>query len=113
MAACNQTAPADQGEQPQQEIASADEAVRNNSEESLRLMKLNCYACHNPKSTSHDNIIAPPLVATKYRYKKSYPEREDFIQNMTAFIANPTKENALMRGPVKRFGVMPEYNKQA
>jgi uncharacterized lipoprotein YajG len=35
MAACNQTAPADQGEQPQQEIASADEAVRNNSEESL------------------------------------------------------------------------------
>ncbi len=70
------------------------------------LLKIHCYSCHNPQAPSHDVILGPPLVAAKWRYKKSYPERDRFITTMTDFVHNPTKDKALMRGPVKRFGVM-------
>jgi hypothetical protein len=70
------------------------------------LIKTNCFVCHNPNVGSHDDFITPHLVGIKYRYKKSYSTREDFIENMSAFILNPNKEDALMRGPVRRFGLM-------
>jgi cytochrome c551/c552 len=71
-------------------------------------LKNNCYACHNPNSESHDEILAPPLAGIKHKYKKKYPEEEVFIEHMSKFINSPTKEKALMKGPVKRFGVMPK-----
>ncbi len=68
---------------------------------------MSCYVCHNPQSVSHDEILAPPLVAVKYRYKSAYPEKEAFINAMINFVKEPSEDKALMRGPVKRFGVMP------
>jgi hypothetical protein len=76
--------------------------------EALDLLKINCYACHNPMASSHDVILAPPLAAVKWRYLRSYPEREEFIAQMTAFVNNPTQDKALMRGAVQRFQVMPQ-----
>lgn len=78
------------------------------SEEGLKMLELHCYTCHNPKSSSHDDILAPPLVGIKFRYQKAYPERADFIRHVTDFVHNPTKEKALMKGPVRRFGLMPK-----
>ena len=72
------------------------------------ILRTNCYLCHNPKAESHDNILGPPLVASKFRYFKEYSESEDFVKGMTSFIMNPQKESALMVNPVKKFGVMPE-----
>ncbi len=74
--------------------------------EALSLLKINCYACHNPAAPSHDEILAPPLAAVKFRYLRSYPEREAFIAGMTEFMRNPVAENALMRNAVERFNVM-------
>ncbi|TRX51177.1 c-type cytochrome [Fulvivirga sp. M361] len=71
-------------------------------------LRMNCYACHNPKVTSHDYIMAPPLVAVKYRYKLKYPDKEAFTANMTDFMLKPSREKAIMPGPVERFGVMPQ-----
>jgi len=70
-------------------------------------LMMSCYVCHNPKAESHDDILAPPLVAVKYRYKSMFPEREKFISRMISFIKEPSEDKALMRGPVRRFGVMP------
>jgi cytochrome c553 len=43
------------------------------SEEGLLLLKKNCFACHNPNTNSHDEIIAPPLQGIKEHYLKAYP----------------------------------------
>jgi hypothetical protein len=78
------------------------------AEEGLMALKVNCYSCHNPLTPSHDELLAPPMVAVKFRYKKLYPEREAFITQMTDFIHEPTEEKAKMKNPVNRFGVMPK-----
>ena len=78
------------------------------SDEGLLLLQKHCYTCHNPKSKSHDEIIAPPLWGMKKHYLEAYPEKADFEKAMMNFIQNPTEEKALMKGPIKRFGLMPK-----
>jgi mono/diheme cytochrome c family protein len=76
--------------------------------EGLVLLQKHCYSCHNPKSKSHDEIIAPPLWGMKKHYLEAYPEKDSFEKAMVEFIQNPTEEKALMKGPIKRFGLMPK-----
>lgn len=74
----------------------------------LALMQKHCYTCHNPKTASHDEIIAPPLFGIKNQYLKRYPEEKEFQLAMSEFVANPNEDKALMKGPIKRFGLMPK-----
>lgn len=67
-----------------------------------------CYACHNPKVGSHDEMLAPPLVGIKQNYLNATDDRLDFLERMLAFVSSPNEENALMKGPIKRFGLMPK-----
>lgn len=76
--------------------------------EGLQSLKQNCYTCHNPNSKSHDNMLAPPLVGIKYKYQNAYGNKSLFVRQMADFIHAPSKENALMKGPVRRFGLMPK-----
>lgn len=78
------------------------------TDEGLLLLQKHCYTCHNPKSKSHDEIIAPPLWGMKKHYLEAYPEKAAFEKAMIEFIQNPTEEKALMKGPIKRFGLMPK-----
>jgi len=78
------------------------------NKDGLSMLQTNCYSCHNPNSESHDNMLAPPLAGIKYKYKKLYKTEELFIAQMSDFIDKPTKENAVMKGPVRRFGLMPK-----
>jgi hypothetical protein len=73
-----------------------------------QLLASNCYICHDPKSNSHDELIAPPLAGIKNRYLKASNDKADFVTKMTSFVDNPTEEAALMKGPIKRFGLMPK-----
>ncbi|WP_282124433.1 c-type cytochrome [Algibacter mikhailovii] len=73
------------------------------NKDGLSMLQTNCYSCHNPNSESHDNMLAPPLAGIKYKYKKLYKTEELFIAQMSDFIDKPTKENAVMKGPVRRF----------
>lgn len=76
--------------------------------DATNILKVHCYSCHNPKSESHDNILAPPLAGIKYKYKQLYSDRAEFIGKMSDFIIHPSEENAVMKGPVRRFGLMPK-----
>lgn len=76
--------------------------------EGLFLLKKHCYACHNPNTASHDEIIAPPLEGIKSHYMRRYPEKNRFSEAMESFVKNPQIEKALMKGPVNRFGLMPK-----
>ena len=81
--------------------------------EGYMLFKNNCSACHSVTSKSHDDIIAPPMIVIKRRYIMSYRSKEEFIEAISEWALNPTEENALMRGAVMQFKVMPKqpFNK--
>lgn len=74
----------------------------------LKLLQQKCYACHSVNSTSHDAIIAPPMVAVVRRYKMLYQNKDAFVEGVTNWVLNPTEEKALMRGAVSQFNVMPK-----
>lgn len=75
-----------------------------------QLVTNNCYSCHSPSSTSHDEIIAPPMIAVKTRYLKEYNSEKDFVDAIVSYAKNPSKLKALMKGAVNKFGVMPQQN---
>ncbi|OUR90816.1 hypothetical protein A9Q87_12760 [Flavobacteriales bacterium 34_180_T64] len=71
------------------------------------LMENNCYVCHN-LAASHDDLLAPPMIAVKRRYTSSQPTKAEFIEAIQTWIKNPNEANAKMYGAVKRFNVMPK-----
>jgi cytochrome c553 len=74
-----------------------------------KLMEVQCYICHGPKGSENDGRIAPPMVAIKARYiDKEGLNKDEFIKYVTAFVENPTEELALMKGAVKKHGLMPK-----
>lgn len=72
-----------------------------------KLMETNCYVCHSP-SASHEDRIAPPMIAIKKHYINDDTTKEQFIEAMQAWIKNPNQDDAKMYGAVRRFGVMPK-----
>ncbi|MFC2109058.1 DUF3365 domain-containing protein [Bacteroidota bacterium] len=72
-----------------------------------KLMETNCYVCHSP-SASHENRIAPPMIAIKKHYISSNTTKKEFKIALQHWMENPTKEKAKMFGAVKKFGVMPK-----
>ena len=72
------------------------------------LIQMRCYACHNPVSVSHEEIIAPPMAAVKMRYSRAYPSKESFEDALVSWAMDPKPENALMWGALQRFKVMPK-----
>jgi cytochrome c553 len=70
-----------------------------------KLMETYCYACHNP-TASHENRLAPPMIAVKKHYINNSTTKEEFINSIQAWIKNPNKEDAKMFGAARRFGVM-------
>lgn len=78
-------------------------------QEAKDLMEKNCYTCHSPTAAEDEGRIAPPFVAIKARYidKEGYNKAE-FIKAISEFVANPTDDNALLYGAVRKFGVMPK-----
>lgn len=74
----------------------------------LSALMMTCYVCHNPRVKSHEEAIAPPLVAVKYMYKQKYKTKEDFVNATFDFIMEPTEDKTILSGAVKKFGVMPQ-----
>ncbi|POY38835.1 hypothetical protein C3L50_11955 [Flavobacterium alvei] len=76
--------------------------------EGLKLFQQKCYACHSVATKSHDEIIAPPMIAVKKRYSMQYDNKEDFVNAVVAYAIDPKAENALMIGAVNQFKAMPK-----
>ena len=89
-------------------VNNSDKTVMKADSEGYDLFKMRCYACHNPKAKSHDEIIAPPMAAVKRRYSMSYKTKDDFVNAVTKWALNPEEGRALMRGAVMQFKVMPK-----
>ena len=82
----------------------------NENSEGLLLFQQKCYACHSVITKSHDEIIAPPMIAVKKRYSMQYDNKEDFVNAIVAYASDPNAENALMIGAVNKFKAMPKQD---
>lgn len=93
-----------------QVVENTSAAIENKqeSDEGYKLLKNQCYACHSINSPSHNEIIAPPMVAVKKRYLRMYNSKEDFVDAVSKWALNPEMENSIMRGAVAQFNVMPK-----
>ncbi|WP_293297472.1 DUF3365 domain-containing protein [Allomuricauda sp.] len=76
-------------------------------EDAQKLMETKCYLCHNPSAPEKGSRIGPPMVAIKAHYLTAHKNKDAFIKSIMQFVNSPTEENTLMRGAVRRFGVMP------
>ena len=74
------------------------------------LFQSKCMACHSVTGKTHDELIAPPMIAVKRRYSMMYDERDDFIKHIIDWAKDPKEENAIMRGAVNKFKTMPYLN---
>ncbi|KAB1071375.1 DUF3365 domain-containing protein [Tamlana haliotis] len=72
-----------------------------------QLMETNCYTCHSP-TASKSNKIGPPMSAIKNHYISPSTTKEEFIEDMIAWINNPNVEDSKMPGAVEQFGLMPK-----
>jgi len=68
----------------------------------------NCGSDHANKSGSdRPKRLAPPMPMVKKHYQRTYPEREEFVEKVAAWIAAPNADAALLHHAVERFGLMP------
>lgn len=71
------------------------------------LMETYCYVCHAPKD-SHDEQIAPPMIAVKKHYLNNDLSKEEFISAIAQWVKEPNEDKAKMFGAVRQFGLMPK-----
>lgn len=68
-----------------------------------------CFSCHSPDA-SMDNRIAPPMIAVKKHYIDEQTSVEDFVQDLTHFVENPSVDISKMPGAVAKFNLMPKMS---
>ena len=95
-------------ESPKQTYVIVDAALEEVTQHpGKKLMETYCNACHGMTAT-HDNRLAPPMIAVKRHYMTDDISREDFVEQIQDWIKNPAEANSRMPGAVRRFGVMPK-----
>jgi len=64
-----------------------------------------CGICHVKQGQP---TIAPPVFGVVNHVKRAYPNREDFVQRIVHWVNEPKEQDALMRGAIRKFGLMPK-----
>jgi nitrate reductase cytochrome c-type subunit len=72
-------------------------------------LETNCLTCHTPKGSPEERV-APPLECVKHFYKDATETEDEFVEIMTSFVLKPNEEKVKMKGPMKKFGLMPVMN---
>lgn len=63
-----------------------------------------CKACHDDTLNPPQ---APPMFGVQRRYKQQFESQQEFVDAIVKFVTLPTESEALMKGPVKKLGLMP------
>jgi hypothetical protein len=72
------------------------------------LMQQKCFICHfeKPEPSKKDNMIAPPMLRIQEHYKPSYPDKDEFVKAIIAWVKKPSEDKTLMPGAVRKFKLM-------
>lgn len=68
------------------------------------LFEGNCVTCHRVDTDKS----APKIQKVIQAYKKIYPKREDFVENMAIWVLKPNAKTALMPKQIQKYEIMPE-----
>ncbi len=75
------------------------------------LMTKHCTSCHmasNPTAEKVKHMVAPPMWGVARHLKKSLKSKEEYIDFVSRYIMNPSKERSLFnKEAIERFGLMP------
>jgi len=91
-----------------EEVSKIDEVVYTSK--GYELMKQKCFICHfeRPDPSRRDQMLAPPFLRVQEHYKPTYPKKEEFVTAIMAIVNNPSEENTLMPGTIRKFNLMPK-----
>jgi len=64
-----------------------------------------CAICHVKQGQP---TIAPPVFGMVNHVRRAYPNREQFVERIINWVNEPKAEDALMRGAIRKFGLMPK-----
>ena len=67
----------------------------------------NCASCHIGSAESQERV-APPIFGVRDHYIKAYPEKDDFINAITDWLAKPEAGKSIMPGAISKFELMPQ-----
>lgn len=73
----------------------------------LELIPTYCLTCHGVGEREMEEMLAPPLLGVRAHYLAQYPEAEDFVAAMTAFVLEPRAEQSLMPLALEKYGLKP------
>ena len=82
------------------------DVIVSESHPGKKIMETLCYTCHDA-TTTEENRLGPPMAAIKRRYLIGGQTKNEFTNDIIAWIAKPSLEKSKMPGAVDRFGVMP------
>lgn len=80
---------------------------QSNSHPGKKLIETNCYVCHSPTVGHDDGRIAPPMEAVKRHYKTKEISKEQFVEDIQAWIKMPSEDKTKMPGAIRNYGLMP------
>jgi len=68
-----------------------------------------CNSCHGVEhGMDMSKRVAPPVFAVKRHYIGTYADKDSFVMAIADWLETRDVDNSMMRGAVRRFGVMPE-----
>ncbi len=78
------------------------------SSKGYKLMEQKCFICHTakPDPSKRGSMIAPPMAKVQEHYKPQYATKEAFTKAIVSWVKNPSKENTLMPGAIRKFNLM-------
>ncbi|MBT8186989.1 MAG: DUF3365 domain-containing protein [Croceitalea sp.] len=96
--------------QKKETYTSVDESEKDMAifEDGKALMENKCYLCHSPSAPQHEGRIGPPMIAIKAHYLEKYDSEAAFVEAISDFVKGPTEDKVLLKGAVRRFGLMPQ-----
>lgn len=82
--------------------------ANDNHKEGKQLYKKHCISCHGTAGgMDMSKRVAPPIFAVKMHYIGTYSDKDSFVMAIADWLQNRDADNSMMRGAIRRFGVMP------
>jgi cytochrome c553 len=100
-----QCAPKKASEEMANQVDSSKVAMINPAA-SLKMLKIQCYSCHNPEFPGGQRI-APSISDIQRSYKDFYLTRQEFVDGMVAFVNKPSIEGSKMTDAIDQYNLMP------
>jgi cytochrome c551/c552 len=63
----------------------------------------NCTTCHFETKS----ISAPSMMEVRKRYMRAFPEKNDFIRQMSQWVQKPNKTTSIMQDAIDKYELMP------